>query len=291
MAASEPSSHSKWRFRWREWAVVAVIVAILIALLWPAVQMAIDSGSANWTQHNLKYVGLAAHNFSYHERRGTFPSHAAAAEVAGAGNPVPSWQTVLLPFADAGRAWDAYDLTQPYDHPANAAVVEMDIPLYVNSHPTHGAPTTTNGFGLSHYAGNVHVLGQGGEGRLDHISDGLSETVLAGQVAGFYKPWADPTNLRDPAAGFGFAPQQFGRPSYPSREADGTTDGAFLLMCDGSTRYFSAETDPDVLAALGTPVGGERLEEWDLWGESQAEWERRNQQRRERLEAGSGLTP
>ena len=282
-ATPAPAASATWRMRRRDWAVVAVLVALLAALLLPVVQSGSDYGFSRRTRQDLRQLGLASHNF--HAARGALPSPAAAGEIAGEGNPVPSWQTVLLPYLDAAPQWRAYDLTHAWDHPANAAVAATELPAFLGSHPYYEGRAAEGGFGLSHYAGNVRLLGEDGAGRLDDVRDGTSQTLLAGQVAGFYRPWADPANLRDAAAGFGFGPRQFGGPDYSTREQTGPTAGAYFLLADGSAFYLSAGMDPAAFAAYGTPAGGERLEEWDQAGESRAAWERRMR----RLEASSAL--
>ena len=90
----------------------------------------------------------------------------------------------------------AYDVTEPFDRPANAAVAGTVLKAFIDPHPDWKDRRTENGFGLSHYAGNVRVLGPGGTPRLPEIADGTTQTLYAGQIGGFPSPWADPDNLR-----------------------------------------------------------------------------------------------
>lgn len=86
---------------------------------------------------------------------------------------------------------------------------------------------------------------------LDEITDGTETTLLVGEAAGNYKPWGDPTNVRDPGLGVGRSLDGFGGP--PGSE------GAYFLMASGNVRFFSNKTDPKILKAYGTPNGGEKV--------------------------------
>ena len=83
------------------------------------------------------------------------------------------------------------------------------------------------------------------------ITDGLGHTILAGEVSTRLKPWGHPANLRDPALGVGQSPEGFAGPPG--------TNTTLLLMCDGSVRAVSNNIDRKVIAAMGTPAGGETI--------------------------------
>ncbi|WP_406697272.1 H-X9-DG-CTERM domain-containing protein [Singulisphaera sp. Ch08] len=68
-----------------------------------------------------------------------------------------------------------------------------------------------------------------------------AHTILAGEVAEGFKPWGDPTNLRDAGLGVNQAPGGFGGPSGA---------GANLLFMDGSVQFFSNTTSPLVFRRL-----------------------------------------
>ena len=135
-----------------------------------------------------------------------------------------------------------------------------------------------NGFGLSHWAGNVHVLPirtvqiddaiddadkriVGGRLTklnlglsLKQIADGPSNTILLGTVGQNFKPWGHPANVRDPSLGVNRSPEGFGGPP--------AWNGAMFGMCDGSVRLLSNETDLAIMKALATPDGGEDVPEF-----------------------------
>lgn len=118
------------------------------------------------------------------------------------------------------------------------------------------------GYGLSHYAANSRILGSdvtegrslmGGRGmKIGDIRDGLSTTLLIGEVNANFKPWGHPVNWRDPARGVNQSPYGFGGPWRVS--------GAHFLMADASVRFVSENVTPSVLRALSTPAGGENVD-------------------------------
>ena len=214
------------------------------------------------TQNRLKQLGLALYN--YHSSSGggddtaagRFPPPPGDADAA---TPPVGWLTALLPFVDEGDLRRRYDAAAAYDDPANAAAVALPVQPYLT--PTDGwrDRRTEGGFGLAHYAGNVRVLGPGGAGRIPGLRDGMVNTLMAGQIDGFPRPWADPDHFRDPAAGLGSGPRQFGTPFR-----HGDVPSGKMVMGDGSVRTVSVAIDPAVLAALGTPDGGEEVSA-DAW--------------------------
>ena len=117
------------------------------------------------------------------------------------------------------------------------------------------------GYGLNHFAGNVHVFptyrfraneapSSGSPGmRFTAFKDGLSNTLLIGTARGHFKPWGSPDGMRDPALGINRSLDGFG-------DSPGSL-GSQFVMADGSVRLLSSKTDPAVLKALATPNGGE----------------------------------
>jgi len=71
---------------------------------------------------------------------------------------------------------------------------------------------------------------------------------MIGEVGGGYKPWGDPSNVRDPSAGLRPGPATFGNPSG---------QGAFFVFADGSVRFISADVPLESLKGLSTIDGGE----------------------------------
>ena len=134
------------------------------------------------------------------------------------------------------------DPDRPWDDPVNSAYFRGIVPVYLN--PEIGVIRSPEGYALSHYAGNVNVLGRVNALSIKEIEGSLANTVLAGEVSSRFQPWGDPTNLRDPILGVNMMPDAFGSTS-PSV--------ANFFFLDGSVRFVRNTTDPDVLRAMSSP--------------------------------------
>lgn len=216
-------------------------VCVLPALLLPAVQRAREEARHTQSKNNLHQIGIAMHNFNAAE------GHWVAGATTGSdGQPAHSWQTHLLPYLNQVALHQSIDFDVAWDDPSQGFVFQTSIPQY--HHPSQTELVTARGFATSHYAGNVNVLLNDSELTLGDVTDGLSATIAAGEVASSFKAWGDPTNLRDPADGLSGGADQFGSSSF------GRVN---MLLMDGSVRTISVEIDRQVLQALSTPDGGE----------------------------------
>src|SRR5579875_2072039 len=76
-----------------ELIIVLAIIAVLFALLLPAVQRARDAGWRAACSNNLHQVGIALHQ--YHNANGSLPFGVTAFQ-----GPHPSWHVQLLPYLE-----------------------------------------------------------------------------------------------------------------------------------------------------------------------------------------------
>lgn len=204
------------------------------------------------SRNNLKHIGIAA--YGYHDEWNSFP---VGGTLLGHAIPGHSWQTFLLPYMDQLTLFQKIDFHQPWFASQNKPHFTTRIPIFKSPLIESDLKDQQNGYALSHYAANSRLAGLGESISLDRtsISDGTSHTLFAGEVVSNFKPWADPTNRRDPTLGLNTSPQGFGGP-WSSRRM--TT----FLLADGSVRYLSDNIDPKVLKALATPNGGEPVGEF-----------------------------
>jgi prepilin-type processing-associated H-X9-DG protein len=258
-AGPAATAGTPWRLRW-SLAVVALVFLMFTAgvamigvahqlgwllssnqpLTTPALR-SWSSSSFNWRALNEGVQGYADLNGKRLPAGGTFTPE---------GEMLHSWETEILPYMwyDSRKI----DRKLPWNHPSNAEYFRSIIPEFINPDLPSAPLTDGNGFGLSYYAANSHVLSANKGLRLQDITDGTSTTLLIGEVNAGFKPWGHPINWRDPTKGFNTA-QGFGGP----RSAGGAT----FLMADGSVRFVSERVSPEVLKALSTPAGGEKIEE------------------------------
>ena len=218
---------------------------IMVALLLPAVQAAREAARRTQCSNNLKQIALAFHN--YHDTYQTFPPAYIADEN---GKPMHSWRVLILPFLDAqGQALhQQYNFNEPWDSPANAAVVNSPMPIY-------GCPSDGEAGGLN--TSYMVITGQGtlfnqGEGsRLRDITDGTANTILVVDVAGSGVQWATPIDLDVNQVNFGGGAQ-----GNPGSRHSGGINAAFA---DGSVKFLSNSIDPQMFKKLITRDSGESV--------------------------------
>jgi prepilin-type processing-associated H-X9-DG protein len=162
-----------------------------------------------------------------------------------------SWQSHSLDGLNYSS--QGIDKTKPWNDPVNQKYFKCILPVFINSGFRTAKLEDSEGYGLSHYAANSHVLAANKSMKLTDIKDGTGNTLLVGEINAKFKPWGHPVNWRDPTAGINRSPQGFG--GVPHR------GGANFVMADGTVRLLSEKISPEVLRALATPNGGEDVRE------------------------------
>src|SRR5262245_25950288 len=104
-----------------ELLVVVAIIAVLMALVLPAVQKAREAAARTQCLNNVRQIGLAVLNFESGFRK--LPSPGEGLDPSAKGNKVyekHSTPTHLLPYIDQDPLYREFDLTQVYNDPVNA---------------------------------------------------------------------------------------------------------------------------------------------------------------------------
>ena len=235
-----------WPKRWSVTIVFGVLMLFVsgIAAIGVTHQISWIRSSPNQFTFNLQDEYLSRNNLQQIEdatqRYSHQSSHLPGTTFAPEGFMLHGWQTQLLPFVENSRLYSKIKLDQPWNAEVNRPIMSVEVYEYLRSYDY--VRKDEQGFALSHYAGNIHVLGTGERKTFDSFKDrGRSNTILAGEVDTNFKPWGHPMNVRDPALGFNRSPNGFGA---------GKGKPTQILMLDGSIRNFRDDTDPEFLKLL-----------------------------------------
>lgn len=112
-----------------ELLVVIAIIAVLVALLLPAVQQAREAARRSQCVSNLKQIGIALHN--YESSWSVFPAHSFQ-PYAGPHwkDPRYSWMTAILPNTDQGNVFNQYNPSLNWHDSGNSTAVKTAIPIF-----------------------------------------------------------------------------------------------------------------------------------------------------------------
>jgi len=275
-----------------ELLVVIAIVAILVGLLLPAIQKVRSAASRAQCQNNLKQVGLASHN--HHDSTNRFPT---------ANTPLfASAFTQILPYVEQDSLRKIYtDSVGPITPPNDVAAATSVPPFRC---PSMTPPPVAQTTGWSSYAfcigtqnGFSPIPATGDDGMiirgnstgasvaayvgttLMHVSDGTSNTILAGEMGFQLKDYnfASGPNAGQLRGGntwwvYGYASYSFGSTQMMFNTVVGTPgdtttrlqsfrsdheNGGNFLFGDGSVRFLNANLPLATYRALGTRAGGE----------------------------------
>ena len=217
------------------------VCGILGSMLLPAVQQAREAARRSACKNNLKQIGLALHN--YHETYGSLPPAYIPDEN---GRPMHSWRVLILPFIDQAPLHEMYDFNQPWDSPANLAVLEMIPEVY-------RCPSATVGSTTTHYAaisGTGSAFNGADPVRFRDFKDGQSQTILIGEAHDAAIPWTAPRDLDISA---------FGGIATPTGFSSSHPGGVHVLFGDGSVQFIAESITTSTLDALLTIDGREAL--------------------------------
>lgn len=273
-----------------ELLVVIAIIAVLIALLVPAVQKVREAAARTQCQNNLKQMGLGVHG--HHDTFKVLPSGgttwANPPTYLNPGQPAigsaqqAGWAFQILPFIEQVNVWTGAGGSTIAQCQINA--ISTPIPIYFC--PARRAPQaltpTANWYSpsgtFSHavwdYGGsnldNTGAIAYGFVGnRLAQITDGTSNTFLAGEarkVIGNLGQYQSDDNEGYTSGWDHDAERYTSQPPLPDpmTGADGAqrfgsshTAGVNMLFCDGSVRLVVYGIDPTTFSNLGTINGGE----------------------------------
>ena len=266
-----------------ELLVVVSLIAVVMALLLPAMQRSRQDARRVQCKNSLKQFGLALHN--YHDTFRVFPPGWVSREGAPGVGARIGWQTFILPFVDQAPLYVQIDFNKP-PHEADGKPRKAFLtflPLY--RCPVDPAPdlnTLRGGYATSNYSGNygdvppprLRPLGLGDfwPGAVDapmksrgifarnssvgirDITDGTSNTFLVGERgfasgAGIWVGVTDNAHEDDTLTDCSHRSRlNAGWSSYSSRHGG----GVHMLMCDGAVRFVGEAIESKPAPELGT---------------------------------------
>ena len=239
-----------------ELLVVIAIIAILIALLLPAVQSTREAARRSQCKNNLKQIGVALHN--YLDTYKVFPpSGSIRAGTTFSGNN-GSWSihSRILPQLESGNAFKNVNLTIAWDQQLATGVPTLKIETYfcpsdvndrlrVDGAGNAFSRPVTYGFNMGTWLVWDPATGQGGDGLFwmnsstnsASIRDGLSSTLAASEVKAFtsyFRNSADPgsTPPASPAVLAALAPSSQFKLGANTNDNTGHTE-----WCDGRVHH------------------------------------------------------
>lgn len=190
-----------------ELLVVLAVIALLAALLLPAIGQARAAAQAAHCRNNLKQIGLALH--SYAGKLGRFPPGSTSDVEQGGwiANPasrhIHSWLSLILPYLERMPLYDQIDFDVSSMDPTNQPVASQVVAIYrcpsfsgppyseAKSYTKLGSKYATTNYVAMGASDVGHIYGQNSglfdpdgtiyplsKTRPDDVNDGLSNTIL-----------------------------------------------------------------------------------------------------------------
>ncbi|QDT52627.1 putative major pilin subunit [Caulifigura coniformis] len=191
-----------------ELLVVIAIIAILVALLLPAVQQAREAARRIQCKNNLKQLGLAFHNYA--DVYNALPPSRITVTVPTMAV-YSGWSVCLLPFLDQSTVNNVYNFNKAHFEPENQTAVRTKLPVFICPSTPNGdrmvllstgpgvstLPADRLGAASDYFARapqlgyHVDITGRKGASamtsnkhtRLAEFTDGLSNTIVIDEIA------------------------------------------------------------------------------------------------------------
>ncbi len=192
-----------------------------------------NAKSQTTTRNNLKYIGIAFHN--YHEKFKKFPGSVNGDR--GISVQPYSWRVAILPYLNEVDLFNQYRFDQPWDSEANLKLVEKMPTVYRSPYAPADQPVGHTNY--QGFATEESALGTEDGHAIHEVLDGTANTLLMIESANAV-PWTKPEDLTE-------TPKFF-----PGRSIN-------LLMLDGSV-HTKDNIDEALLKKLITRDGGEVIE-------------------------------
>jgi type II secretory pathway pseudopilin PulG len=160
--------------------VLLAILALLFAMLLPAVARIREEAAKSQSMNNMRQLAIGCH--AYHDTNAAFPPGVDANHFSAA--------TRLLPFIERDNLYKVLDFTKPCDDKVNAEVRKTAIQVFIN--PLDHAPAADMDSAYTNYlfnagskydlADNNGVFFLNSSIKITQILDGTSNTIMIGET-------------------------------------------------------------------------------------------------------------
>ena len=215
-------------------------VAVMIALLLPAVQQAREAARRTQAKNQLKQIGLGM--FNHESKYLQFPP---CAVLSKSGKPGLSWRVKILEFVDVDL-YKQFHMDEPWDSEHNKALISRMPAIYASPNDDD---LTKQGKTRYIVLKGKGMLFDGENGpKIRDVTDGTTNTIMAVEARSDHAViWTKPDDLE----------VDFDAPITGLQ--DSRVGGFHALFVDGSVHYLSTNIDRVTLKALFTKSGGETV--------------------------------
>ena len=235
-----------------ELLVVIAVIAILIAMLVPAVQKVRESAARTTCSNNLKQIGLALH--TCHDAQRFFPA-------ARTTKPKCSWVPSVLPYLEQKALHSQYNFKADWTDKTNRPVVATPLTMFQCPSTTEGArvdPKYKNKPACGDYNATTDVsyklsllgvVAPSGDlrgvmvadktTRLSAVTDGSSNTIIVAEDAGRPGLWNAGRQVNGNSGGGGWAAPQGPFGINGSSQDGGILNGYCPLNCTNDNEVYS----------------------------------------------------
>jgi type II secretory pathway pseudopilin PulG len=160
--------------------VLLAALALLLALLLPAIARVRQAAARSASANNLKQIGLGLHN--YHDVNGALPPGVDANGFSAAAH--------ILPYLEQDALWKTIDFAKPVEAKANAEARKAVVKVFLS--PFDPVRSVSDDYGATNYlfcAGSKYDLKDNdgvlyGDSKIQFVQvlDGTSNTMMAGET-------------------------------------------------------------------------------------------------------------
>ena len=235
----------------------ALVIGWGLSWLIPALPAAREEARFSQCRGHMKQLLLGMYNYEDQFQR--LP----VSQNAEPGQPPHSWRVAVLPFMDQQKLWEEYHFDQAWDSTSNQLILSQRPSFWTcPSQPREAGPNFPTAYVIPTGPGTWTSLNAAP--KLSDITDDQSNTILIMEACGLRIPWTEPRDAELTPATLGFNLPGTA-PGYTSGIGSSAhSQGIVIGTADGGSRWLSPKTDPQVLKALLSPKGKEKV--GDVWG-------------------------